>query len=225
MNVLLPLAGGAVLLAGLAILLVRLPPRKALAAVMLVGSLVLVLMRQFVLAFPLAVFALSLWRAGSSKTNQRPTSGKRSEVETEWLRMRLDHDSGEIDGTILRGTNAGRDLSSLSIRELRTLWSEIDASGETESHSLLEAYIARHRPDAGPSGAWHDEAEASTGASVGEEMSEEEAYEILGLAPGAGPEEVRKAYHRLILKVHPDKGGSGALTALINAARQRLDPG
>jgi curved DNA-binding protein CbpA len=56
-------------------------------------------------------------------------------------------------------------------------------------------------------------------------MSEEDAYRMLGLEPGASLEEVRAAYRRLIRKVHPDLGGSPALAALLNAAKKRLDPG
>ena len=55
-------------------------------------------------------------------------------------------------------------------------------------------------------------------------MSEAEALRVLGLAPGAGLEEVRAAHRRLIRRVHPDLGGSDALAAMINAAKARLDP-
>jgi curved DNA-binding protein CbpA len=56
-------------------------------------------------------------------------------------------------------------------------------------------------------------------------MSEAEAYRVLGLAPGASVEEVRGAYRRLMRRVHPDLGGSSALAAMINAAKEVLDPG
>ncbi len=56
-------------------------------------------------------------------------------------------------------------------------------------------------------------------------MTEAEAYRILGLEPGASIGEVRDAYRRLMRRVHPDLGGSDALAALLNAAKERLDPG
>ena len=48
--------------------------------------------------------------------------------------------------------------------------------------------------------------------------------QVLGLAPGASVEDVRAAYRRLIRRVHPDLGGTSALAALLNAAKERLDP-
>jgi hypothetical protein len=53
-------------------------------------------------------------------------------------------------------------------------------------------------------------------------MSEAEARAVLGLTPAAGAEEIQAAYLRLMLAVHPDRGGSSPLAAQINAARDRL---
>ena len=53
-------------------------------------------------------------------------------------------------------------------------------------------------------------------------MSVEEAYEVLGLKPGASAAEVRRSYHRLMRQVHPDAGGSDWLAARINQAREVL---
>lgn len=53
-------------------------------------------------------------------------------------------------------------------------------------------------------------------------LTTEEAYEVLGLQPGAGEEEIRAAHLRLMKKVHPDQAGSDWLAKKINAARDRL---
>jgi DnaJ family protein C protein 19 len=53
-------------------------------------------------------------------------------------------------------------------------------------------------------------------------MSREEAYQVLGLAPGASAAEIRTAHRRLMRMAHPDVGGSDWLAARINQARDVL---
>ena len=54
------------------------------------------------------------------------------------------------------------------------------------------------------------------------ELAEEEAWQLLGLKPGASREEVIQAHKRLIQKVHPDRGGNDYLASKLNAARDLL---
>lgn len=59
--------------------------------------------------------------------------------------------------------------------------------------------------------------------SVGKDkMSVAEALEVLGLEAGASPEEIETAYKNLIVKNHPDSGGSNWLAARLNEARAVL---
>ena len=175
------------------------------------------------LAF-LAVVLLFLVACGDPFQGRRsrlPSPPRQSTVETDILRMHLDHDSGQLDGMILDGPDRGRYLSELNLDELKALLQECRLRDE-ESATLLEAYLARHR-----GGAWQQEERAETGsrgAASGRDgaMSRDEAFAILGLSPGAKPAEIRRAHHELMKKIHPDQGGSNYLATKINQAKETL---
>lgn len=144
-----------------------------------------------------------------------PTPGGSSDVETAWLRMSLDHTSGAMDGTVLRGAYQGRRLAQLSLVELRRLAAE--CRGDADSATLLETYLDRLYPG------WRDdEAAEQAPQAPSAAMSREEAWRVLGLAPGAGDAAIREAHRRLMKKLHPDQGGSDYLAAKINQAKDLL---
>lgn len=190
------------------------PTRRAGGITLLALAGGLAWARQYALALPIAIAALGLLGPrGGGAARARPSPGGRSEVRSDALAMWLDHETGEMDGTVLTGPHEGARLSELPAAELQALAEEL--ADDPDSLGLLLAYLER-RGDAASG------EPPPSGDSTA--MSEAEAYRILGLEPGAGIEAVRAAHRRLMLKVHPDLGGSGALAALINAAKERLDP-
>ncbi len=56
----------------------------------------------------------------------------------------------------------------------------------------------------------------------GSGMTRAEAYDVLGLQPGASEQAIREAHRRLMRAAHPDAGGSAWLAARINQARDVL---
>jgi hypothetical protein len=146
-----------------------------------------------------------------------PSTGQTSEVETDTIKMRLDHDTGTMSGTVRKGRFQGRRLDELTQAELLALWRECRAE-DAPAASLLETYLDRLMP--GWREAGDDGGAASSRAS--DAMTRGEAYDILGLGPGAAEAEIREAYHRLMKKVHPDQGGSTYLAAKLNRAREVL---
>jgi hypothetical protein len=141
----------------------------------------------------------------------------RSAIRTRFLEMRLDHATGLLDGAIIDGPEAGRDLSALPIAALVRLLQHYQLQ-DTQSALVLSAYLDRTHPH------WREAApEASYDAeSPGAPMSRDDAYRILGLAIGASEREIEAAHRRLIALVHPDKGGSSFLAAQVNRARDVL---
>jgi len=181
--------------------------------------------RLAALLMPLAMLMPLLIRVRSLLDRYRPPAGgQTSTVATAFLRMTLDHDTGSMEGTILRGRFAGMRLDELGPADLLALLRECRAEDE-EGVRLLEAYLDRVHPE------WRDElageraggGRSSAGArSTSGDMSVEEAYAILGLSSGADAEAIKEAHRRLMVKLHPDHGGSDYLATKINRARDVL---
>lgn len=178
---------------------------------------------RIVLAVPAFGFGVSLlgsagWRSASGANGQR-SSGQSSQVRTAMLEMELDHDTGDLAGVILAGRYQGRALNDLGEADLMAFWRE--TRQDEQSRSLIEAYLDRRLAS------WREDfqadgADRQGGAAGAGPMTDEEAYQILGLSPGAGDSEIRAAHRRLMMRVHPDQGGSGFLAAKINEAKDTL---
>jgi len=198
-------------IAGVAVLaLVLLPPAREFAA----------------LLFPLAMSMPLLSRIRSFIDRHRaPAGGQTSTVTTAFLRMSLDHDTGSMSSTILRGQFAGLRVEELGVGDLLALLRECRAEDE-EGARLVEAYLDRLHPD------WRDELAGGRNSSAGAkgggtrpasgDVSVEEAYAILGVKPGATADQIKEAHRRLMVKLHPDHGGSDYLATKINRARDVL---
>ncbi len=193
------------------------------AAAILVGVLLVLSGREGLLLTGLILGVPWLMRRGWWRGPRGGASpGRESRIETKLLRMTLDHDSGQFAGEVVAGRFQGRRLDLLSPEELDALLVEC-RSEDPEALPVLEAWLDRRF---GPE--WRERAEkgaeggAGPGLGRGASMTEEEALRVLGLAHGASPEDIRDAHRRLMLRVHPDHGGSTWLAAKLNQARDLL---
>jgi hypothetical protein len=178
----------------------------------------LLFVRQFAIAIPVGMAGFMLFRRQRAMRSTAGT-GQTSSVRGAGLEVWLDHDTGDMDGKVLAGRYAERKLSELTLKELLEIGE--DFRDDPKSSRLLEGYL--DRAHAG----WRDDAQADEGvrkraAPASGGMDAKEAYEFLGLQPGASDAEVRAAHRRLIKQVHPDRGGSAALAAKINEAKDRI---
>jgi DnaJ-domain-containing protein 1 len=53
-------------------------------------------------------------------------------------------------------------------------------------------------------------------------MSIEEAYDVLGLSPGATAGQIKMAHRNLMKRSHPDQGGTAYLASKVNEAKEVL---
>jgi hypothetical protein len=186
------------------------------------GAAFLAARGQFQLAIPLGFAGLGLlgWLPLSfpgfgSRTHKSP--GQTSRVRSAFVEMELDHDTGAMRGRILAGRHEGVTLDVLNLATVVGFLPEIDE----ESRALLIAYLDRREPR------WRENAEGDTAAGHGRprgagKVTEEEAYQILGVQPGASAAEIGRAHRALMKKLHPDQGGSTYLAARVNEAKDVL---
>ena len=148
-----------------------------------------------------------------------------SRVVTDHLDVALDHESGSIEGRILKGFFKDRDLETLRPVELAHLWSDCQFA-DPSSAQILEAYLDRIHPswraDMARGKASADDVGAGPRKKSDGRMSAAEALDILGLQADASADDIRHAHRELMLKVHPDRGGSHTLAAAVNEAKDVL---
>ena len=150
-----------------------------------------------------------------------------SRVRSAMIEMELDHSTGAISGVVLAGQHEGRPLSSLSRPALLELYRACLVD-DPDGARLLDAYLDRRFPGWRAAGDAHAHA-GGFGAGQGQgrprrpgAISEDEAYEILGLKKGAADADITRAHRDLMKKLHPDLGGATDLAARVNEAKDVL---
>jgi hypothetical protein len=184
---------------------------------------------ELAVAIPLGIFGAGLlgWSpfgstgfpnlSGLFGSGAQRSPGQTSRVRSQFLDMTLDHDSGELLGQIVAGPYAGHSLGEFDLPQLLAMVPSFDA----ESVSLLESYLDRRFPAWRQDGQGHRAGGNGRAASSGK-MTDEEAYQILGLQPGARRDEIVRAHRGLMKKLHPDQGGSTYLATRVNEAKDTL---
>jgi hypothetical protein len=213
---------------GVALGRARLPTFGAFA---LLAAGFLLLRGNLVLAALLGLGGVWMIEGQASMTERlrrlvRPASGRGPgtpqdrRVRTVLIDALLNPDGSLRTGRVLAGPDIGAWLEAMptgAVVDLLQLCRLRDAAGAT----LLEPYLDRRAPG------WRVDAERDRDPRPGRPpnpgaMTQEEAYQVLGLQRGATTEEIRSAHRSLMKRAHPDQGGSAERAARVNAARDRL---
>jgi hypothetical protein len=186
------------------------------AGVLILGVRILpeVLPELFGVAGVVVTGLIARWlRQRPSGGFSQPGAAQRTEVRTAFLEAWIDHATGDVGGRVLNGRFSGRALDALAEDDLRALHAE--CVRDADSVRVLESYLDRRL---GPD--WRTAEAPPRGPRT--DMTRPEALATLGLQEGATEDEIRGAHRRLILRMHPDAGGSAELAARINRAKDVL---
>jgi hypothetical protein len=150
-------------------------------------------------------------------------AGGVSRVRSAIIEMELDHSTGEMRGMVLAGLEEGKTLDQLGRSQCDALY-RLCVREDAEGARFLEVYFDRRFPG------WRTTRDRESNTGFGQSgraarqgaMSEDEAYEVLGLHKGASRDDVMRSHRSLIKKLHPDHGGSTDLAARVNEAKDVL---
>ncbi len=194
--------------------------RKAGGVIALVGAALLLFRGNLTFAVPLGLTGLGLlgwipWQGMPSTHAPRRVPGQVSRVRSAFLEMELDHDSGAMRASS-SPVHAGHHWLRSSFRRWSPCWRRSTRKAGRYSQLILIAGIAgwRERAD--------DGADARNVRRASGKMTEEEAYQVLGVTPGASADEIGRAHRSLMKKLHPDQGGSTYLATRVNEAKDVL---
>ncbi|PXW55057.1 DnaJ domain-containing protein [Methylobacterium sp. B4] len=200
-----------------------LTPRRLTGYLAFAAAFALSLRGSFLLSLLLGMGGVWLMEGASGlgrRFNALRGAGTPQRLRTASLELELRPDGSPGDGTLFVGPFAGRRLSEVPHAALVEL-AGLLAANDPEGARGLEAYLDRRQPG------WRVDADGDGdprpgGAAKPGAMTEQEAYQVLGLERGASLEEVRAAHRSLMKRLHPDQGGSVERAARVNAARDRL---
>jgi hypothetical protein len=152
----------------------------------------------------------------SLRGQSTPSGSQTSTVETALLRMHLDHDSGALQGEVLKGAFTGWRLADMDRQQLEKFFA-FCRRDDADSLQLLDQYLHQRFPGEAAFGR-----QQRTGSGSAHVMGRAEALAVLGLQDGATEEEIIAAHRKLIQKLHPDRGGNDYLAAQVNLAKDIL---
>ena len=165
------------------------------------------------------LFGLSLWMLGRSGGG-RPARAASTIQRSTTVELATDRNSGRRVARMIGGPHAGAVLDSIGLDGCLAVLAACrgpDPGGALLLEAYLDSRSAGWRPTRETD---HDAGPRRTRATGG--MTEEQAYQLLGLGSGAPRDAVVSAHRSLMKKWHPDQGGTADLAARANEAKEVL---
>ena len=151
--------------------------------------------------FDLGLFAKIKVEDFSDIKNEKMTNNHDSNRQITDLLDVIIKDNG-IEGRIIKGKYKGKTFKSMGESGLISLY-EVCKIVDTDSAVLLEVYLNKYFPN------WKNYKEQG-GQKNNNSYSEmlKDAYEWFDLKEGCSEDDLKKSYKRVVMKAHPDQGGS-----------------
>jgi hypothetical protein len=192
------------------------------------GSIGIVLVALLVLLrgnvwLALILFGAALWllgRAARLAEGHRTRRTNVSRVRSAMIEMDYDQRTGAMAGVVIAGRFEGTPLAALDRDQCTEVYRR-SLQDDPDGARLLEAYFDRRFTGWRGARDRHTDARPRNSSAPGR-MSEDEAYEVLGLRRGASREEVVRSHRTVMKKWHPDQGGTADLAARANEAKEVL---
>ncbi len=192
---------------------------EKLTSVATVVAAIAVLLRGNVWA-ALLLFGVGLWLLGRASRRASSARTNVSRVRSATIEMDYHQARGTMSGRIIAGPYEGNGLDRLDRGQCETVY-RMSLRDDPDGARLLEAYFHRRFAGWSPAAQGHGDAGDQRARSTSR-MSEDEAYEVLGLRRGAARDEIVRAHRTVMKKWHPDQGGTADLAARANEAKEVL---
>ncbi len=207
----------------------RMSPRllEKVASIAAVVVALLVLVRGNVW-LALILFGVALWLLGRASRKIAPGAidgpsmrpSQVSRVRSAMIEMDYDQRTGSMSGVVIAGPFEGAPLAALDRDTCGKIY-RTSLKDDPDGARLLEAYFDRRFAGWRRVGDGHADA-GTQRATPSSRMSEDEAYEVLGLRRGASRDEIVRSHRTVMKKWHPDQGGTADLAARANEAKEVL---
>lgn len=144
-------------------------------------------------------------------------------MESSFVILKINHNTRSLGGEIRQGLFAGVRLEQLRFNDLMVLLAQY-RQADPRSASLLMVYLDNTQAIDWRQFQLEFDQQKKEVVRPKHKMTKSEACEILGIEESADEEAIKQAHRKLMMKIHPDAGGTDYLASKVNEAKDVLLP-